>query len=256
MKFVCEGKDRIPSYNAVEQRVKIYEILGHLSSFAYYLSFRNDENSKTLCYEILFNIVALVNNYPQSYQPPYDVNISVVSMIFRLLDRLNKRKELEILLHNYCNRLALLFQLHKKYPSPLDSFKDAVDIYMGTSDEEYETSAFLGVMLEWITLTNNKTVYTDLQPFLVNDLKDVTKCAWFLRANEEQYLYNYYAMTSAGDGVSFEPIKKYENFTKQTNFIMSQYSIEHFSFDEYGFPALELILARYFGHLIRVKEEK
>ena len=31
---------------------------------------------------------------------------------------------------------------------------------------------------------------------------------------------------------------------------------EKFSFDEYGFPALELLLARYFGHLIRVKEEK
>lgn len=255
VKYVCEGADRIPPYNSVEQRLKIYDILGHLSSFAYYLSFKNDTTSEQLCNELLLHIVALVNNYPQSYYPPYDVNISVISMIFRLLDRLGKRKELEILIHNYCNRLALYFQLHKKYPSPLDNFKDAVDIYMDFSVEEYETSAFWGVMLEWIALTNDETVYTKLQPFLANDLKNVTKCAWFLRANEEQYLYNYYAMANAGDGVAFEPIKKYENFTKQTNFVMNQYSGERFSFDEYGFPALEFILARYFGHLIRVKAE-
>lgn len=256
VKFVCEGKDRIPPYNAVEQRVKIYEILGHLSAFAYYLSFKNDESSKTLCNEILFNIVALVNNYSQSYYPPYDVNISVLSMLFRLLDRLGKRKELEILIHNYCTRLALLFQLHKKYPTPLDSFKDAVDIYMGTSEEEYETSAFWGVMLEWIALMNSEGVYTELQTFLTNDLKDVTKCAWFLRANDEPYLYNYYAMNHTGDGVAFETNKSFDIFTNQALFVMNQYSNEKFSFDEYGFPALEFLLARYFGHLIRVKEEK
>ena len=63
-------------------------------------------------------------------------------------------------------------------------------------------------------------------------------------------------MNSAGDGVAFEPYKNYEEFKSNTDFILNQYSNEQFSFDEHGFSALELILARYFCHLIRVKSEQ
>lgn len=255
VKFVCEGAGRIPDYNSVEQRVAIYNLLGHLSCYAYYLSFKTDDKSQKLCNEIQQHIVLLINNYPQSYYPPYDVNINIVSMILRLMDRLGKRSELGVLLHNYCHHLRLDYQWHRKYPSSQDSFEDAVDIYMGTSTEEYESSAFWGIMLEWVSLTENREVYTELQPFLADSLKDVTKCAWFLRADEEQFLYDYYAMNSSGDGVAFEPYKKYEEFKANTDFIMNQYSNEQFSFDEYDFPALELILARYFCQLIRVKAE-
>lgn len=255
VKFVCEGKDRIPDYNSVEQRVTIYNILGHLSCYAYYLSFKTDTASQELCNEIQQHIVLLINNYPQSYYPPYDVNINIVSMILRLMDRLGKRDELGVLIHNYCHRLRLYFQWFGKYPSPQDSFEDAVDIYMGTSTEEYESSVFWGIMLEWISLTGNGEVYTELQPFLVDSLENVTKCTWFLRADEEQYLYDYYAMNTAGDGVAFELYKNYEEFKSNTDFIMNQYSDEQFSFNEHSFSALELILARYFCHLIRVKAE-
>lgn len=256
VKFVCEGADRIPDYNSVEQRVVIYNLLGHLSCYAYYLSFKRDTTSQNLCNEIQQHIVLLLNNYPQSYYPPFDVNINIVSMVFRLMSRLGKRHELEVLLHNYCHRLSYYFQLHKKYPSPVDSFEDAVDIYMGRSSEEYETSAFWGIMLEWISVTESIKVYTELQPFLANSLKDITKCAWFLRADEEQYLYDYYAMNSSGDGVAFEVFDNFEEFKTHINFIMSQYSNEQFSFDEFDFPALELIISRYFCHLIRVSADQ
>lgn len=255
VKYVCEGNDRLPDYNSIEQRVIIYNILGLLSSFAYYLSFKTDATSQGLCKEILQRIVSLINSYPQAYYPPYDVNINIISMIFRLMDRLGRTAERKVLIHNYCTRVRLFYQLHKKYPSPRDTFEDAVDIYMGTSVEEYESSVFWGIMLEWLALSDNREVYIELQSFLANDLKDVTKCAWFLRSDEEEYLYNHFAMNSSGDGVAFEPYSDYADFKKHIDFIMSQYSGETFSFDEYDFPALELIQARYFGHLIRVKNE-
>lgn len=255
IKFVCKGPDRLPSCNNVEQRVIIYDVLGYLSTFAYHLCFKHDITSQKLCKEILQDIFALINNYPQFYYPPYDINISTLSMVFRLLLQFEKKDELKTLIHNLCNRLALYFQLHKKYPSSLDTFKDAVDIYMDTSTEEYESSAFWGIMLEWIAFTDCKSVYEEVQPFLADTLKGVTKCVWFLRTEEEQHLYHYYAMNSAGDGVSFEPCSEYNHFLEQTLFVMNQYANESFSFDEYSFPSLEFILARYFGYLIRVKEK-
>ena len=203
-----------------------------------------------------YSIILLFNNYPQIYYPPYDVNISVIGILFRLLDRLDKRPEREILIHNFCYKLSLAYRLHKKYPSQIDSFKDAVDIHMGVSTEIYETSAFWGVMLEWISLIDNKEIYTDIQTFLSDDLKEVTKCTWFLKSDEEKYLYENYAMNSSGDGVAIEVYEEYKDFLEQTTFIMSQYSEEVFSFDEYCFPALECILARYFNHFVRVMPEK
>ena len=37
---------------------------------------------------------------------------------------------------------------------------------------------------------------------------------------------------------------------------MKQYETEQFSFDEYSFAALEFIVCRYYGYLVRVKREE
>lgn len=256
IKYVCEGANRFPAYNSVEQRIVLYDLLGRLSTYAYYLSFKNSMESQKLANEILNSIVMLINNYPQTYYPPYDVHIGVISMICRLVSRLRNQSEAELLIKNYCQRISLYFQLYKKYPSPLDSFKHAVDIYLDSSEEEYETSSFWGVMLEWIALIDNENIYEDLQTFFSKDLKKVTKCAWFLRADEETYLYGLNAMYNAGDGVAIKLCEDYKSFKDNITYIMNQYTDEKFSFDEYAFPALEFILARYFNHLVRVKKEQ
>ena len=38
-------------------------------------------------------------------------------------------------------------------------------------------------------------------------------------------------------------------------FIMSQYENEKFSFEEYSFEALEFIVCRYYGSIVRTKRE-
>ena len=63
------------------------------------------------------------------------------------------------------------------------------------------------------------------------------------------------AMYNSGDGVAVESPKEYQEFRECTSFIISQYSAEKFSYDQYGFPALEFILARYFTHLVKVMIE-
>ena len=37
---------------------------------------------------------------------------------------------------------------------------------------------------------------------------------------------------------------------------MGQYEEEQFSFEEYSFKALEFIVCRYYGYLVRVKSER
>ncbi len=113
-------------------------------------------------------------------------------------------------------------------------------------------------MLLWIALLNDEDTYNKIAAFLESDLKGVTKCVWFLRQKEEKMFYQRGAMVSAGEGVSIR-LKKdfldYETFHGAMEYLFKQFEDELFSFDRYGFPALEMIVCHYFGYIPRVKLE-
>ncbi|MDK2866523.1 MAG: hypothetical protein PWP38_838 [Clostridiales bacterium] len=253
----CEGEKRLLYYNSVEQRVLLYEVLGYLTSYAYYLSFQAQFNkvSERKCQQVTGSIINLVNNHPQFYYAPYDRHIGVISMLYRLLDRQGRVDDINTLIQYQCVRLAYYHDMYHKYPTAEDSFEDAVNIHMGLPAEDYLTSAFWGTMLEWFTLLEQEALYQQLQLFLKEDLSKVTKCAWFLRSEEELKFYDAYAMYQAGEGVAFSVEDTFEKLKENIAFIMSQYEGECFSYEAYAFNALEFITCRYYGYLPRVKRE-
>ena len=257
VQYCCEGEDRIPFYNPIEQKVLLYEVLGHLVSYAYYLSFQRgySKMADERCYQVHASIISLINNHPQFAYAPYDQHIGVVSMLYRLLERLDRTEDVYILMEYQCTRLAHYYLMYHKYPTAADSFEDAVNIHMGVPAEDYQTSAFWGTMLEWIVLMEQCELYQYLQKFLNDDLKKVTKCAWFLRSEEEMKFYDVYAMNQAGEGIAFQLEETFDKFREKVEFIMEQYEKEKFSFEEYSFAALEFIVCRYYGYLVRVKRE-
>lgn len=258
VRYCCAGANRLPSCNPVEQKVILYEVLGYLITYAYFLSFMwtYDKLSHKRCQEILVSIVQLINNYPQFLYAPFDNHIGIISMLYRLLDRLGRFEDIKVLVQNQCGCLMQYYRMYKKYPSPADSFEDAVNIHMGFPAEDYVTSAFWGTMLEWIVLMNQEKTYDMLHDFLLEDLANVTKCAWFLTAEEEIKLYDDYAMNQAGDGVAFEVEQSFDEAKENISFVMKQYEQETFSFETYSFDALEFIICRYYGYLPRVKREQ
>jgi len=88
---------------------------------------------------------------------------------------------------------------------------------------------------------------------LDDDLKNVTKCIWFLRANEEEFFYNRYAMNYAGEGIELKTENNFEIFIKKINYILEQYVDEKFSYEMYSFPSLEMIVCRYYGYVPKVQ---
>ena len=89
--------------------------------------------------------------------------------------------------------------IYRKYPTPTDSFQEVVDIEMENIVEDYETSGLWGYFLLWIGVSREEELYMNLKEFLDKDLENVTKCVWFLRADEEEFLYEYDAMVKAGN---------------------------------------------------------
>lgn len=257
VRYCCEGKNRIPLYNPVEQRVMLYEMLGYLVSYAYYLSFQKEYNieAQKKCRQIQDNIISLINNYSQYPYAPYDQHVGIISMLYRFLGKMGRTEDIEWLLQYQCICLAYYYIIYKKYPTAQDTFEDAINIHMGFQTEDYLTSGFWGTMMEWIVLMEQKDLYQQLYLFLKEDLAKVTKCVWFLRAEEESSFYDAYAMNSVGEGVSISEEKTFEELKEKVLFCLKQYEGEKFSFEEYSFESLEFIVCRYYGYLVRVKKE-
>lgn len=248
----CEKKDAFPSYNIVEQKILLYEVAGFLSSYAHYLF---DMNSVKVG-RTINTISYLINNNPLFFYPSYDAHIGVLNMIYRLFERCGHREDVESILYHQAIYLMDYYKYYKKYPAPTDSFQEAIDIELGNTTEDYEISGLWGYLLLWIGILKNKKLYEKLKKFLDDDLKNVTKCIWFLRENEEEFFYNPYAMNYAGEGIELKTENNFEIFIKKINYILEQYVDEKFSYEMYSFPSLEMIVCRYYGYVPKVEVGK
>ncbi|MGM9601868.1 MAG: hypothetical protein ACI3W5_09875 [Faecousia sp.] len=107
-------------------------------------------------------------------------------------------------------------------------------------------------MLEWFVLMGQSELYQAILPVIKDDLKEVTKCVWFLRAEEEPAFYDRFAMNLAGEGTSLDVEDSFSQMETIVRFVLSQYEKETFSYEAYSFLALEFIVCRYYGYLPRV----
>lgn len=257
VKFCCEGKNRLLLSNPVEQCVILYEMIGYLTSYAYYLYFKNQINRscEVELSSVVNDIVQIFNNYPGVNYPPFDNHVGILTMVYRLFNSLGRKNEVVGLVNEICSYMKVYYCKFRKYPSPIDSFEDAVNIYNGYPSEEYVTSGFWGTMLEWIVILEQKELYQSIQPFLSVNLSEVSKCAWFLKSEEETKFYDQHSMHLAGTGVAFETVESFDELKDQINIVLNQFASENFSFEKYEFQALEFIASRYYGMLPRVKTE-
>ncbi len=277
--FCCEGENQLPLYHSVEQRVILYEMVGYLTSYAYYLCYKGSRtkrgetgkweiedkyhlfheeegrDSREKVADVYNSIMNLIGNHPQFNYPPYDGHIGIISMLYRLMDYVGHADSVCELMDQQCTRILMEYRLHRRYPAQTDTFEEALCIYQN-QENEYKCSGLWGGMLQWMVAMDQKELYEKCKANLQEDFKDVTKCAWFLREDEETKFYDAYAMNLAGDGTCFEVEKDFDSLKKQILFFMKQYQKETFSYETYSFPALEFIVSRYYGYTVRIMREK
>ena len=241
----CREKDAFPQYNLVEQKVMLYEVVGYMASYAYYLF----EYNKKKSLNIIEDIISLINNNQQFYYAPYDGNITVISILYRLLAKHEQMENINILLEEQSIKLLNYYRVNHKYPVSTDSFKDAIDLELRNSIEDYEASGMWGMFILWLVLLDKEELYNQLKEFLDKDLQKVTKCLWFLPASEEELFYDKYAMNLAGDGIAVDAEIDFRTLVKKMKFILNQYERENFSFNMYSFSAIEIINCRYYNYI-------
>ena len=256
-KYCAGGPGRFPSYNSVEQRVLLYEVMGFWASYAYRLSITAvaDAKAENRCFEVCTSIICLFNYYPQIFYPPYDCHAGTLSIVIRLLLRMGRVSDANSIIEKLCYTEMNNYLKCKKYPDPDDNFRTAVQIDLDLNVSEYNCSAFWGNMIEWIIVLEKAECYEKVFDFLTKDLNNVSKCIWFLRQSEETLFYDCCAMYNAGEGTTIELGNTFEETVQTVKFILDQYKEETFSFEEYSFKELEMITCRYYGYFPRVINE-
>lgn len=248
VKVICKDEELFPNYNLVENKIMLYEILGYMISYADFLLMYD----KARAVDVINSIILLLNNNPRFAYAPYDIHVGTIVALYRVLAKVNRYEDIKTLLNYQTVELMLYFKSSHKYPAQSDSFEEAVNIEFGFEESPYEMSVFWGILLECIVCVEEYELYDKIKLFLKEDLGEVTKSTWFLRKNEELLFYDYGAMNLAGEGVVIDAENDFELLKKKILFIFEQYKDENFSFDEYAFEALELIICRYYGYLPRI----
>ncbi|MBP3603214.1 MAG: hypothetical protein J6J79_03585 [Lachnospiraceae bacterium] len=242
----------LPNYNVVENRVLLYEILGCLSSYCNYLLEFNCGRAK----DVLNIIVALLNEYPYFVYAPYDSSIGIMIMIYKIFYHYNRIDEIGEIMERQLGVLMRFYVWQGKFPAPSDSFEEAMKIENKSDEVNYDVSAFWGYSLLLMHQFKCMELYAVLNKFLKQNLSSVTKCTWFLRKDEELALYNPWAMNLAGEGIEVPVEDDFNKFQNGVKFILEQYRDEAFSFDEYSFSSLEILICHYYGYIPRVKFNK
>lgn len=257
-RICAEGQVRFPNCDSVDQRILLYELLGYWTTYAYWLSYAGQYNraSRMSCLRVCNSIVGLLNNYPQLFYPPFDRHVGTMSMVFRLLLRLERKADACMLVQRLCKTVAYNYRLCQKYPVPDDRYETAVHLALDLPVPPYQCSAFWGVMLEWMAVLEQRELYKALLPFIQENLKEVTFCTWFLRADEETAFYDPNVMYRAGEGVAIDAKATFEDLRADVGYLLEQFASEKFSFDTFSFPALELIACQYYGCIPRICMEE
>ncbi len=245
---VCIDPNLFPNYNIVENRIILNEVMGYLTSYATYLFYYKQEKAIL----VLNDAINLINNYPNMVYAPFDSDIGIKLSLYRLLAKYNRTEDIKILLEDQSRILVNYYRKQHRYPAPSDSFAEAINIESCNLTEEYKYSAFWGYTLLCIACLDFESLYNEINDFLNDDLKQVTKCIWFLRQDEEEIYYERYAMNLSGEGVELSAENNYTDFKRKANFILSQYENETMSFDKFNFEPLEIITCRYYGYIPRI----
>ncbi len=161
IKRIVDKEVILPNYNVVENRILFYEILGYIASYGNYLLDVNPEKAKNN----LSIIIELINEYPYFDYAPYDSNIGIVIMIYKIMHYYVRIDEIKILMKNQAYNLVEYYCSQRKFPAQTDCFDEAVKIEESMGTVNYEVSAFWGYYLLLIEQLNYKELYESKKNF-------------------------------------------------------------------------------------------
>lgn len=240
----AKSSQGIPSHNSFEHRMLCFDILGILCNYGLFLSEHEKlmEDNEYTSLDISNLIINLLNNNYGFYYPMYDNDGIEISLLFYLLQRVNREEDLEILIDIYTSYILTMIK-NGKYPLLNRQYSLALDINFGDVDytPRYVASFLWGIIKEWVLLTQQYK----LNEFINENeiLKSIDIQNWNCSSADEDGLYNEnttpdYGYSTIYNELDDQALVKYFNNDKVLE------DFEDFSFIKYSFPTIGLIISR------------
>ncbi|EKZ1045474.1 hypothetical protein [Enterococcus hirae] len=238
-------RNGLPSYNPVEYRILCFEILGYLSVYAAFLSTENSSKNFDLKYSVEDTInllVDLMNNNYGFYYPVYDNDGIEISILFYVMLLKRNLADIEILVKNYTSHIFSNIR-NGKYPILERQYSLAMEIEFQEIDyvNRYSASFLWGILFEWALLTEQEDLANQILEF--DFLSEATIQNWNCSSEEEFNLYikNEIHMQGYTDILNELESKETKKMILDTSKIDD---FNHFSFIEYSFPTIGLMISR------------
>ena len=238
-------RNGLPPYNPVEYRILCFEILGYLSVYAAFLSTENSSKNFDLKYSVEDTInllVDLMNNNYGFYYPVYDNDGIEISILFYVMLLKRNLADIEILVKNYTSHIFSNIR-NGKYPILERQYSLAMEIEFQEIDyvNRYSASFLWGILFEWALLTEQEDLANQILEF--DFLSEATIQNWNCSSEEEFNLYikNEIHMQGYTDILNELESKETKKMILDTSKIDD---FNHFSFIEYSFPTIGLMISR------------
>lgn len=229
IKKIYQYKPGFPIYNSIEYRIAIYEAIGIIATYTYYIFYYRGKTNEVK--ENINLLITLINNNASFFYPIYDLNAIEINILIFLLKEVGNN-QVDILVEALMAKIFSRMNISKYYPVEYENFDKVLDIEFNDDVETCSASILLSNLLEWLIVIGKTDIFKNAYGAIIKKFPNISfnsieidlKCEIeYFNYNTDEAIITYI--------VDFnQDIQSIENEMKQ---IYENYKLENYKFYEY-----------------------
>lgn len=238
---VCEISPSFPIYNSLEYKLLVFESIGFICTYTYYLLYYYGENQEVEKNKQI--LIKLLNNNKGGWRyPVYDLNSIEINSLLLLLYKVDK-ESCKIATHHIKDGIMAKMNSSKYHPIEFKNYDKAVLLEFNEDIGDFESSNLIYSIFEWLLVLNMHEDIENLEGYLNKKFPKLTYNPWTLSPLDE---INYYSSTNycLGTYVSNNGKINTKNLKKLTKRILKISNYKKFKTFKYSGEPFFLIAAK------------
>lgn len=216
-------------YNSLEYRIIIYDVIGILSSYTYYIYYYYGLNDEVK--ENINLIITIINNNAAFYYPIYDLNcIEINTLIFLL--KVSGNNQASIIADLLLNRIITRIIRDNYYPVEYENYEKAISMIFNKNDKKCKATLLITNLLEWLYVFKQDDKVSEAVSILYKKFPDITFNSVEIDVN---YEFDYFNQNTKESIITY--VMDYENIDevkRNINKIKKEYQISKYKFNKYS----------------------
>lgn len=171
IKLLYEFIPSFPIYNSLEHRITIYEVIGIISTYTYYLYYYYGKIEEVM--ENINILITLINNNGAFFYPLYDLNSIEINILIFLLKEV-ENNQVSDLVTLIIEKIISRMSISKYYPVEYEDYEKALQIEFNENVEECLATVLITNLLEWVSVFKNEKTIKEATSYLLKKFPNIT----------------------------------------------------------------------------------